>query len=70
MLKATNKMDDCLFVMQLDYNTIENNVEEGKERRFAFKIVSDKEYDMYKNMNLPVENEIDKESNGPRKVRE
>lgn len=58
ILKVTNKLEECLFIFELEYEVKnETNELENKTKKYAFKIVSDREYDMYKNMEKPVEEE-------------
>ena len=67
-LKASNVIDGCLFIYQIDYKTMSENGLEDKSKKFAFKIVSEKEYDMYHD----IENKKHEDKNGeikrPRKV--
>ena len=67
VLKLTNKLDACLFIFQFNYSINKNGVLENKEIKYAFKIVSEKEYDMYKNMEKPVVNIESGEIKRPRK---
>ena len=50
ILKATNRLNNCLFIFQLDYTVNENNGPTDKSIQYAFKIVSEKEFNMYKDM--------------------
>lgn len=68
MLKAINKLDDSLFIHEVAYKTRVNNSEEEKTLRFAFKIVTDQEYNMYKNMEEKPVIEESGEIKRPKKV--
>ena len=56
VLNATKKLNDCLFVFQFDYKIKNSDGLNDKRTEFAFKIVSDKEYDMYKDIQKPLLN--------------
>lgn len=51
VLKATNRLNGCIFVFNFDYKMVENggNITD-KSLQYAFKIVSEREYKMYKDM--------------------
>ena len=51
ILKATNRLNGCIFIFQFDYKVLdENNNIIDKTLNYAFKIVSDREFKMYKDM--------------------
>ena len=51
VLKATNRLHGCIFVFQFDYKIVENYGKiADKSIQYSFKIVSDREYKMYKDM--------------------
>lgn len=51
VLKATNRLNGCLFIFQFEYTMVgEEDKIEDKTIQYAFKIVSDREYNMYKEM--------------------
>ena len=51
VLKATNRLNGCLFIFQFEYKMVgEDEKIEDKTLQYAFKIVSDREYNMYKEM--------------------
>lgn len=69
ILKATNRLEDALFIYQIDYKVSNADTVEDKSVKFAFRIVSDKEYDMYKGMeSKPVVEKNNGEIKRPKKV--
>lgn len=52
VLKATNRLNGCIFIFQFEYDLVENNKINNKVMQFAFKIVSEKEYKMYEDMEI------------------
>jgi hypothetical protein len=51
VLKATNRLNGCLFIFQFEYKMVEDDGKiADKTLQYAFKIVSDREYNMYKEM--------------------
>lgn len=60
VLKATNKLDGCLFMFDVIYKVKEGDKEKEKIVQVPFKIVSEKEYDMYNEMEKKIE--VDKEN--------
>ena len=51
VLKVTNRLNGCLFIFQFEYKIVEEDGKiEDKTIQYAFKIVSDREYNMYKEM--------------------
>ena len=51
ILKATNRLNGCIFIFQFDYKVLDENSNIiDKTLNFAFKIVSDREFKMYKDM--------------------
>lgn len=51
VLKVTNRLNGCLFIFQFEYKVVgEDDKIEDKMLQYAFKIVSDREYNMYKEM--------------------
>ena len=60
VLKATKRLDNCLFIFDINYTVKENNKSVDKKQGFYFMIVSDKEFEMYKSMtNSKEENDVD-----------
>ena len=52
ILKATNRLYNSIIIYQFDYVLYENDEESNKTMQFAFKIVSEKEFDMYKEIGI------------------
>lgn len=51
VLKATNRLNSCIFIFQFDYKMVgEKDSINDKTMQYAFKIVSDREFKMYKDM--------------------
>ncbi|MBO6119167.1 MAG: hypothetical protein J6P02_01730 [Lachnospiraceae bacterium] len=51
VLKATNRLHSCIFIFYFEYKVAENDGKiVDKNIQYAFKIVSDREFEMYKNM--------------------
>lgn len=51
ILKATNRLHSCIFIFCFEYKVAENDGKiVDKNIQYAFKIVSDREFEMYKNM--------------------
>lgn len=50
VLKATNRLYGCTFIVELTYRVNENKKLSEKVTEFAFKILSEKEFNMYKKM--------------------
>lgn len=55
VLKVTNRLDDCLFIFEFEYVIKNRGVDERRLKKFAFKIASDKEYEMYQNIEKPLD---------------
>lgn len=73
VLKVTNRLDNCLFIFEFEYLIKNRNGddEDGTETRIqkvAFKIVSDKEYEMYQNIEKPFDIDDGNEIRRPKKV--
>lgn len=68
VLKVTNRLDDCLFIFEFEYVVKSHEMDETRLRKFAFKIVSDKEYEMYQNVEKPFDIDDGKEIRRPKKV--
>lgn len=51
ILKATNRLHSCIFIFNFEYKVVDDsNQIVDKTLQYAFKIVSDREYKMYKDM--------------------
>lgn len=70
VLSATKKLNDCLFVYKFSYKINSSDELNEKTMEIAFKIVSDKEYDMYKDIEKPlINNEEDGIIKRPKKIK-
>lgn len=68
VLKVTNRLEDCLFIFELEYDVKnDDEVVEKRKKKYAFKIVNEKDYEMYKNMEKPVIEEDDGVIKRPKK---
>lgn len=50
VLKATNKLSSCIFIFHFEYDLNESNKKQHKSIEYAFKVVSEKEFKMYSDM--------------------
>ena len=51
VLKATNRLNGCTFIFSFDYKVVDKDEQiVDKTLQYAFKIVSEREYKMYKDM--------------------
>lgn len=50
VLKATGRIDDCIFVYNVTYTTENNGEKVEKTQNIYFKVVSEKEYNAYRSM--------------------
>ena len=51
ILKATNRLNGCIFIFNFEYKIVDKDGKIlDKSIQYAFKIVSDREYKMYKDM--------------------
>lgn len=51
ILKATNRLHGCIFIFNFEYKVVDDSKQiVDKTLQYAFKIVSDREYKMYKDM--------------------
>lgn len=67
-LKATDKINDCLFIYDIKYRLHTNAGEEDRLMRFAFKIVPEDEYIMYQNIEVKPVIDDGNEIKRPKKV--
>ena len=51
VLKATNRLNSCIFIFNFEYKVVNKDKQiADKSVQYAFKIVSDREFKMYKDM--------------------
>lgn len=67
VLKITNRLEDCLFIFEFEYIIKNQDKDETRLKKFAFKIVSNKEYEMYQNIEKPFDIDTGDEIRRPRK---
>lgn len=67
VLKVTNRLDDCLFIFEFEYIVKNHDEDETRLKKFAFKIASDKEYEMYQNIEKPFDIDEGEDIRRPRR---
>lgn len=71
LLKATERLSNCLFVYDIKYSVKENDKTVDKTQSFYFMIVTDKEFEAYKVVSPKKDNNLTKdgEIKRPKKVK-